>query len=102
MKAATLAQVPPGSVVEALVNGEEVAVCNVGGDVRAIGGICPHAGGPLGAGAMDGDCVVCPFHAWGFDSRTGEYDGNPKMKVKTFAVKVEGDDIFVDLKARRA
>lgn len=99
---ATLSQVPPGNVIEVKVNGEELAVCNIEGQVRTVGGICPHAGGPLGYGTLDGDCVVCPYHAWGFDTRTGDWDGTPENRIPVYATKLEGERIFVDLEQRLA
>jgi nitrite reductase/ring-hydroxylating ferredoxin subunit len=77
------------------------AVCNAGGEVHALDGICPHAGGPLGQGALHGTTLVCPWHAWEFDCRTqvtgpgaNEMDG---FMVAKFPVKIDGDDIFIDV-----
>ena len=79
---------------------ESYAVCNTNGEVHALAGICPHAGGPLGQGAMNGEFVVCPYHEWAFDCRTGENDYDPTIRQDIFAVKVEGDDILLDPEAR--
>src|SRR5579863_6404257 len=68
---AVLSEVPPGEVIEAIHQGEPYAVCNVNGEVRVISGVCPHAGGPLGQGTLDGGILTCPFHAWEFDCATG-------------------------------
>lgn len=86
---------PPESVREVLVNGEPYAICNVGGEVHALSGVCLHRGGPLGQGQIHEGRVVCPFHLWEFDCRTGEYDYDPAQRVATYEVKVEGDDILV-------
>lgn len=101
-RVAAASAVPIGSVIEVKVDGEELAVCNVQGEVRVVGGICPHAGGPLGYGTLDGECVVCPYHAWGFSTTTGQWDGNPTTKVPVYAAKVEDGSIFVNLAERRA
>jgi nitrite reductase/ring-hydroxylating ferredoxin subunit len=74
-----------------------IAVCNAEGEVHALEGICPHAGGPLGQGALHGATLVCPWHAWEWDVRTGGLDVDPDFKIPKFAVKVEGDDILVDI-----
>ena len=88
--------------MEAIVEGRPVAVCNAGGELYAVDGTCPHAGGPLGHGALHGHTLVCPFHAWEFDCRTGENDFNPAVRVAKYAVRTEGDDILVDTDARTA
>ncbi len=59
-------------------------------------GVCPHLGGPLGHGALHGTALVCPWHAWEFDCITGEFDANPDVKLRKFAVKVEEGNILVD------
>jgi nitrite reductase/ring-hydroxylating ferredoxin subunit len=97
VKVGSLAHLPPGSVMEVRAGGETYALCNVGGSVYALGGTCLHVGGPLGHGALDGHHVVCPWHMWEFDCRTGEYDRNPAFSVPTFPVRVEGDDILMEL-----
>jgi nitrite reductase (NADH) small subunit len=99
VKVGSLAKLPPGSVMEAQVAGRPLAICNAGGTVCAVDGVCPHAGGPLGQGALHGTMLVCPYHAWEFDCRTGENDFDPSIKVQPFAVRVEGDDILVDVGA---
>ena len=73
IKVATLAQLPPDTVTEVLVGYEPYAICNVGGAVRALSGVCIHRGGPLGQGQIHEGRVVCPYHMWEFDCVTGEY-----------------------------
>jgi nitrite reductase/ring-hydroxylating ferredoxin subunit len=96
VKLFSLAKLPPGDVTEVMVGQIPIALCNIDGEIRAIGGICPHEGGPLGCGATHGDNVVCPWHAWEFDSLTGQTDYSPYLRVATYPVRVEGDDILVD------
>src|SRR5579872_4242957 len=97
VKVATVSDLPPGSVMEALVGENSYAVCNVGGQLHALDGICPHAGGPLGEGALHGNTLVCPWHAWEYDCRTGVNDFDEDVKVATFPVKTQGDDILIEL-----
>lgn len=72
-----------------------VAVFNVNGQFCAIDNICPHRGGPLGEGALDGTVVTCPWHGWQFDVTTGSSPVNPAARVKKFEVKVEGEDLYI-------
>jgi nitrite reductase/ring-hydroxylating ferredoxin subunit len=97
VKVGSVSQLPPGSVLEADVEGNMYAVCNADGSLHALDGICPHAGGPLGQGALHGTMLVCPWHAWEYDCRTGVNDFDATVKVATFPVKVEGSDILIDL-----
>ena len=95
VKVAQLSKLPPGSVMEALVGDGTYAICNAGGEVHALDGICPHAGGPLGQGALHGTTLVCPWHAWEFDCRTQVDDG---LRIRPeFPVKVVDDDILIDV-----
>jgi nitrite reductase (NADH) small subunit len=97
VKVGSLSALPPGSVMEAEVGDNTFAICNVGGEINALEGICPHAGGPLGQGNLDGDRLICPWHAWEYDCRTGVNDYDENVKLAKFSVKLEGDDILVDV-----
>ena len=84
-----------GKVVEA--GGRELALFNVGGAYHAIDNLCKHRGGSLGEGELDGTVVTCPLHAWTYDVTTGECFDDPACPVDRFAVKIEGDDILVEV-----
>jgi nitrite reductase (NADH) small subunit len=98
VKVGSASRLPPGSAMEADVGENTYAICNVDGVLYALDGICPHAGGPLGHGGLHGHTIVCPWHAWEYDCRTGINDFDPDVRVATFAVKIEGDDILVDVR----
>ena len=87
---------PPGSLTEVKIGMDAYAVCNVEGEIHVLDGYCPHRQGPLGHGALHGCMVVCPWHAWEFDCRTGAHDYNPDLKIKKFEVVVQGDEVFID------
>jgi len=97
VRVAALAALPPGTLTEAVVGGNSYAVCNVDGEVHALDGICPHAGGPLGQGALHGDTLVCPWHAWEYNCRTAACLHADELKLETFPVKIEGGDVFIDV-----
>lgn len=86
---------PEGKGVRVDVKGRAVALFNVGGKFYAIDNICLHQGGPLAEGEMEGKIVICPWHRWRFNVTTGENDFEPNIKVPTFPVKVDGDDVLV-------
>ena len=96
--AAKVGEIPAGRVKVVEVGEEEVAVCNVHGEFYAIANICTHDEGPLGEGYLVGDQIECPRHGARFSVRTGEVKVLPAiMPVPTFQVKVEGENILVDV-----
>ena len=97
VKVGTLSRLAAGSVTEASIGREHYAICNVDGRIHALAGTCPHRGGPLGQGAVNGASLTCPWHAWEFDCSTGANDYNPEVKIATFTVQISGDDILIDI-----
>jgi nitrite reductase (NADH) small subunit/3-phenylpropionate/trans-cinnamate dioxygenase ferredoxin subunit len=97
VRVAGTGDIPPGEMIVVEVDGEEVAIANVGGEFFAFSNLCTHRGGPLGEGILTGDVVECPFHAGQFNVKTGAVVAPPPNEaVQTFPVKVDGDDISVD------
>jgi nitrite reductase (NADH) small subunit len=90
-------ELPPGTVRELYIEGKAVAVANVAGKIFAINNTCLHRGGPLGQGLLEGKVVTCPWHGWQFDVTTGRHCLNPRIEHTTFPLKIEGDDVFVEL-----
>ena len=82
-----------GKVVES--NGKQIALFKVDGNIHAIENTCMHQGGPLGEGTCEGKVVTCPWHGWQYDVTTGLSPENPQVKVATFEVKVENDEVKV-------
>lgn len=80
------------------VNNKRVALFWVGDRYYAIDDVCPHRGGPLSEGDIEGEAVVCPWHGAIFDLATGAVRGYPAgADVTTYAVRVQGDQIEVAL-----
>ena len=84
-----------GRVVEA--GGKTIALFNVEGTFYAMDNMCIHRGGPLGDGDLEGTTVICPWHAWRWDVRTGANANNPAVRIPCFPVTVEGADVFVEV-----
>jgi|SRR6185312_7479810 len=99
---ASVAELPEGSLLEVAYAGKLYALCKVGGEVRALSGVCPHHGGPLGQGALEGSLVACPWHAWQFDSSTGACAFNDELRIPTYSVRIEEGQILIDLPDRNA
>lgn len=92
---AKVSDLDAGSGMVVAVNGKDVALFNVGGTFYAIDNTCRHQGGPLGEGMLEGKVVTCPWHVWEYDVTTGEFCANRSIKVETYPVQVEGDEVKV-------
>lgn len=93
------------------VEGREIAVFNSGGEFHAVLNFCPHQGGPLCEGLLDGtltmtdewewtygsegEVVSCPWHGWEFDITTGEHLSNSEHRVPTYEVVVRDGEVYV-------
>jgi NAD(P)H-dependent nitrite reductase small subunit len=88
-------EVGPGQCRVVEVNGNEVAVFNLNGTFYAIDNMCAHQGGPLGEGLLEGETVICPWHSWKYNVKTGICSTNPSRKVNTYSVKIENGQIQV-------
>ncbi len=68
-----LSQIPPGEGRNFEAGGRLLTVFHTrDGGVYATQPECPHRAGPLADGLLGGTILLCPFHAWKFDLRTGE------------------------------
>jgi nitrite reductase (NADH) small subunit len=92
-----LAELPPGSLVQVHLKGAAYALCNHAGLLRCFDGLCPHAGGPLGDGNLDGESIVCPWHGWAFDCVTGVNEFDADTELRSYPVLVRDGSIFVEL-----
>ena len=90
---------PPGQACEVVLQDTVPAVFNVDGEFKALDGICPHQGGPLGKGTLNGCVVTCPWHGWQFDTRTGQQQINARIIHSTYPTRIDGDNIQVQLPA---
>lgn len=86
----------PGKVGQYAAQGVDICLANIDGELSALDNLCPHRAGPLGEGWLEGKAVVCPWHAWAFDVRTGECP-EEHSRVAVFSVKREGEDVLVNI-----
>jgi nitrite reductase (NADH) small subunit len=86
-----------GMVTEAEVDGVGVCLANVNGELSALDNVCPHRQGPLGQGWIEGEAVVCPWHSWAFDVKTGLATYPEKERVAVFPLRIEGENVLVDI-----
>ena len=102
---AAVDDIPAGAIKPFTADGKEIAIAHLGGSFYAIGRKCPHLGGDLSKGSLDGTTIICPRHHARFDLTTGKClagakIGPLKLSVKdatAYPVRVEGRRIQVDL-----
>ena len=86
-----------GEAQEFTVGEKVICVANINGAVCALDNVCLHRGGPLGQGVVVDDKLVCPWHGWQYDPKTGAPVQNPAVNVAVYPLKVEGDDLLVEI-----
>jgi 3-phenylpropionate/trans-cinnamate dioxygenase ferredoxin component len=80
------------------VEGKSIALFNLGGRFYAIDDTCPHVGGPLSGGLIQGEEVECPWHGARFHIATGKVALNPATKdVATYNLRLNGEDIEIEV-----
>jgi 3-phenylpropionate/trans-cinnamate dioxygenase ferredoxin subunit len=104
-KIAEANQLQPGEMKSFPVGNKKVLLANVEGTFYALDNKCPHMGGNLAGGVLEGTTVTCPRHGAKFDVRTGQNLGSAKIAfvkmnvsdATAFPVKIDGNDILVEL-----
>ena len=101
-----------GQMKAVKAGGQEVLLAKVGGKFYAAENKCPHMGGNLAQGKLEGTVVTCPVHASQFELKDGSvirWTNWPGIVVaatklirrpraiKTYPVKVEGDKVLVEV-----
>lgn len=90
--------IPTGGGLCVEIDGIDVGLFRVQGDIHAMENRCPHAGDPLSEGVVDGPIVTCRAHGWKFDIRTGfrpeDGDGFP---IPRFATRIVDGAVEVDI-----
>lgn len=97
VKAADRGMLNDGEVIGVIVEGHEIALYEMDGQLYATDDICTHAYAKLSDGWMEKGEIECPLHAGRFDIKTGKATAPPCIDdVKTYPVRVEGSEIQVN------
>ena len=98
VRVASLGEIPPGSVLGVEIDDEPVCLANADGEIYAIRDNCTHQDYPMHEGTIEGSEIECAWHGARFDLASGRATRLPALKpIRTYEVKVEGNDIFVAL-----
>ena len=86
-----------GEAKEFTVGDKIICVANVDGEFSAMDNVCVHRGGPLGQGMVIDGKVVCPWHGWQYNPKTGVPDENSSLHVAVYPIKLQGDDVLIEI-----
>ena len=86
-----------GEAKEFDCNGKMICVANVNGDISALDNVCPHRGGPLGQGTIDGEKIICPWHGWMINARTGAIENNDVAKQLMYPIQIDGEEVKISI-----
>ncbi|MFN8052166.1 MAG: thiamine pyrophosphate-binding protein [Acidimicrobiales bacterium] len=88
-----------GRVRTVVAGNRSIALTRCGGRYGALDNHCPHQGGPLGEGSIEGGLLRCPWHGYDYDPLTGEAPGGHADRATPFAVEERSDGVYVSLPA---
>ncbi len=95
-QAARVDEIQDGAAKTVQVEGKKIAIVHVDGRYHAVDALCTHMGVPLSKGSVEGDDLVCPWHAARFCVKTGARKSGPGWcDLETYPVRVSGDFIEV-------
>lgn len=90
-----------GLAKEFAAQGTSICVARIHGQLAALNNECPHRGGPLAEGTIENGRVVCPWHGWSFDPKTGQELRSPMgstvARAKVYPLRVDGDDVLCEV-----
>lgn len=90
---------PAGQAKLVECNGHELAVYQLANPPRfvVIPNSCPHAGGNLAAGKIEGQHVTCPWHEWTFDLDSGGCLLSPQVILTKYETRLAEAFLWVQL-----
>jgi 3-phenylpropionate/trans-cinnamate dioxygenase ferredoxin component len=112
VEVATVDELEDGKMKMATIEGHEIMLARMGDEYYASDNRCPHMGGNLSQGKLEGTVVTCPRHHSQFDLTDGhvirwtDWSGiklsvgkllRSPRPLKTYKVKIEEDMIMVQI-----
>jgi nitrite reductase (NADH) small subunit len=97
-KLASATDLPPIDEAKEFPCGDKtICIANIDGAYSAMDNVCPHRGGPLGQGMVEGGKVVCPWHGWAWDAKTGATELDSKLRVRIYPMTIENGDVMIEM-----
>jgi 3-phenylpropionate/trans-cinnamate dioxygenase ferredoxin component len=98
VQVARLDDLAPGTMLMVQVDGTDILLVNINGDIRATQGVCSHEYFELDKGFLTADTLTCALHLSRFDLFSGEaLDPPAELPLQTYPVLVEDDAIVLEL-----
>lgn len=98
MDVTAVTAVPPGEARGFAVEGREIVLCNVDGEILALQGMCTHEHLPLDGGEVEDGVVTCEWHGARFDVSSGRALALPATQsLATYETRVENGRVYVQL-----
>ena len=105
VKATQTAELKAGGKMKVTLEGRDILITNIQNSYYAVDNTCPHMGGSLFDGKLDGNNIVCPKHGSVFDVTTGKVVHGGKMlfisvkvhDLQSYPVKIEGSDLLIGI-----
>lgn len=99
IKLANVSDVPEGGCITVPVeHGQEIALFKIKGEIFALNNACPHMGGPLNEGEIEGCLITCPWHGWQFDVKNGTCVNMPGEEAETIPIVVQDGVVYLQEK----
>lgn len=97
VRVGTVAELEPNGQFSRWVQNHDVLVYKFEGKIQAISNICRHFGGPIGFHKAKNGKFTCLWHNYEFEAKNGNCLTNPSLSARQYDVRVEGQDILVQL-----
>ncbi len=92
---ALLSELETKRALKVTLEGRDIAVLQVEGEIYALDDRCPHKGGPLSAGWVEDGAVFCPLHGWKFNLKTGACETNCERPIQTHEVRIRENEVQI-------
>lgn len=86
-----------GQAIVVSVDGRDLALVRLAEELVCIDNRCPHAGGRLGEGDVEGCRIRCPRHGWKFDLKSGKCTNDPRFEVQRFKVRTDKGGVYIEV-----
>lgn len=86
-----------GELISFDLASRKIILINLEEQFHAYDSQCPHQDQSLCEGNLEGSVLTCPAHLWQFDVTTGQGVNPTGCNLKGYALKVENDEVYVDI-----
>ena len=75
----------------------KIVIAKVGKEIYAYANLCPHSGGPMNRGELNGVVVTCPLHGWRFDLKKEGAETHGYRPLKMYPIREEGNNLLIKI-----